>query len=256
MSWQEIAKSLPIGQSRKISCCSEDRTSYVSQDKHGLRMGPCFRCGDRRFVRHGPRSVAEILAARQAVEEAVKLRSIPARALPMSHPETPTEAILWVLSAGISPELAETKYGMRYDPVTGRVCIPIPQGFLARAVFDEKPKYIKAGASRTEMYELISYDESLVVMTEDILSAIAVNRAGYNSIAALGTAVTEKIAARLGKFSNIIVWTDADKAGDNAWITMRKRMGLYPTCLKRIRTQEDPKNINRAEICQRVKDKL
>lgn len=254
MSWQEIAKSLPIGQKRKIPCCGEDATSYVSQDNKGIRMGPCFRCGDKRYEPHGPRSAAEILAARKAVEEIAEMRSIPKRCIHLSHSDTPTEAKLWVLQAGITPELAETTYGMRYDPVTRRVNIPITGGFLSRTVFNQRPKYIKAGASKTEMFILEGNEP--VVLVEDILSAIAINRAGYKAIAALGTSITQTIAADLGKHSCIISWTDADKAGDKAWVKLRKRMGLYPTVLHRIRTEKDPKNIHRAEIVRLIEEKL
>jgi len=255
MSWQTLAKSLPIGQKRKIQCCGKDATAYVSQNKYGIRMGPCFRCGREEFIPHGPRSVKEILAARKALEDTVQLRSIPKRAKLLSDTETPPEAIIWVLKAGLSPELAEGVYGMRYDPVTRRVCIPIEGGFLARAIFNERPKYVKAGATKTETYSLIEGDGP-VVMTEDILSAIAVNRAGYSSISVLGTAITPTIAAELGKHRVVIGWTDGDPAGDKAWVKLRKRMGLYPTELKRIRTDKDPKNIHRADIVQLIEEVL
>lgn len=250
MSWQEIAKSLPIGQKRKIPCCGTDATSYVSQDHRGIRMGPCFRCGDKRYVPHGPRSVAEVLAARAAIDAVAELREIPKRCIMLSDTETPSEAILWVLQAGLAPEMAETVYGMRYDPVTRRVCIPITGGFLSRAVFNERPKYIKAGASKTEMHTLRG--EGPAVLVEDILSAIAINRAGFTAISALGTAITATIAADLGKYPVLISWTDADKAGDKAWAKLRKRMGLYPTVLHRIRTEKDPKEIHRGEIVRLI----
>jgi len=252
MDWQVLAKSLPIGQKRKIPCCGADATSYVSQDHKGIRMGPCFRCGDKRYIPHGPRSVAEVLAARKALEETVELRSIPKRCIKLSDPETPSQAVLWVLQSGLSPETAEDTYGIRYDPKTRRVCIPIPDGFLARAVHGERPKYIKAGASRTEMYKLITEEGKPVVLVEDILSAIAVNRAGYNSIAALGTAITPTIAADLGTHPV----TDADKAGDQAWVKLRRRMGLYPCELHRVRTELDPKNIHTAGIAKIIKEQI
>jgi DNA primase len=181
------------------------------------------------------------------VEAAVSLRAIPASAISLSAPETPSEAILWVLEAGLTPERAETIYGMKYDPVMRRVCIPIEGGFLARAVFNERPKYIKCGASKTEMYKLINTDGP-IVMVEDILSAIAVNRAGFNSVSILGTAITVSVAAELGKHPFVISWTDGDKAGDMAWVNLRKKMGLYDTKLKRIRTDKDPKNFTQQEI--------
>ena len=247
MQWQAIAKSLPMGAARKIPCCSKDASAYVSQDKHGLRLGPCFRCGRKEFEPHGPRSIADILAARRAIEQIQELRSIPDRAILLSDPETSSEARLWVLKAGMSPETAQDDYGMRYDPFTRRVCIPLDGGFLARAVHGERPKYVKAGATNVELYDL-SDGTDAVVITEDILSAIAVRRAGFGAIAVLGTSITTKIAVRLSKFRNVLCWTDGDKAGDAAWVRLRKVMALHPCKLIRLRTEADPKEIHAGDI--------
>lgn len=256
MSWKEQAKALPIGQSRKIVCCSSDKSTYISQDNYGLRKGPCLRCGHKEFIKHGPRSAAEILAARRAQSAVESLEEIPARCVPLYSPDVPSEAILWTLAGGLTPERATDFYGMKYDPLTRRVCLPIVGGFLARAVFNDKPKYVKAGASKTEMYKLVDNQDKAIVVVEDILSAIAVHRAGFNSIAVLGTSITTKIAQELGSFPVVVSWTDADKAGDAAWVKLRRKLALYPVNLKRVRTDKDPKELNRSEIAAKLGEVL
>ncbi len=245
--WQAIAKALPVGQSRKVLHCGSSPAAKVSQNGAGLLMH-CFRCGETEFIPHGPRSTAEILAARQATESLSQARCIPARAIHLTDPQCPSTALLWPLRAGLTPETASSVYGMRYDPVTQRVLIPLKEGFLARAVNNERPKYIKAGAKDTETYCLFDKGGDLVIVTEDILSAIAVNRAGFNSIAVLGTSFSATITAEIGAFSTVICWTDADKAGDEAFVKLRKRLRLYDTKLLRIRTEKDPKQVHKAQI--------
>lgn len=252
-NWQRAAKSIPTGQKRKVECCSTSPSAYISNDRKGIRFF-CFRCGTKHWEPHGPRSIAEVLAARRATDEIKELRDIPSRCIPLYAPETPREAVLWVLQAGLAPETATDSYGFLYDPKTRRVCIPINGGFLARAIFGESPKYIKAGAD-CELYELPRESNQLVVC-EDIMSAIKVYEAGFNSVAILGTAVTTTMAMKLAKHKVIVCWTDGDKAGDQAWIKMRKILALYPVTLTRVRTKEDPKLIHRAEIVRLIQESI
>ena len=239
MNWQDMAKAIPIGQSRKILHCGSSPAARISQDGNGVRLH-CFRCGETAFEQHGPRSAAEILASRRATEQLIQDRDIPARAIRLDDPECPSEALLWTLKTGLSPEVSSDTYGMRYDPDTRRVCIPLDGGFIARAVYKDNPKYIRAGAQAVDVYEL-QRDTDLVVVTEDILSAIKVYRAGYSALALLGTSVKPSAALRVGAYKNVVVWTDGDKAGDDAYIKLRRRMALYEVNISRIRTADDPK---------------
>ena len=250
MNWQEMAKAIPIGQSRKILHCGSSPAARISQDGSGVRLH-CFRCGETDYEPHGVRSAAEILAARRATDSLAQERSIPRRALALNDPLCPSEARIWVLKTGLTPETATDTYGMKYDPVTRRVCIPLENGFIARAVFKDNPKYLRAG-DIPETYELKWGD--VVVVTEDILSAIKVYRAGFSAVAILGTSVSIPAAAVIGAYSNVICWTDADKAGDAAWLKLRKRMGLYDTKLHRIRTSDDPKLLHINEIKDKINE--
>lgn len=190
---------------------------------------------------------------RKASEEIKESREIPQRCLLLSDPETPPEAVLWVLRTGLSPEEAQSRYGMRYDPKTQRVCVPIKDGFIARAVFRERPKYLRCGAGDTDYY-LLHVTEDVVVLTEDILSAIKVRSTGYSAVAALGTSVSDRLAQVLSKYPRVICWTDADKAGDKAWVAVRSKMAVYSSGLSRIRTEQDPKSVDKSEIIRLIKE--
>tara|TARA_R110000744_G_scaffold148413_1_gene261476 strand:- start:192 stop:971 length:780 start_codon:yes stop_codon:yes gene_type:complete len=245
-TWEDTARALPYGSSRKVMHCGSSPAARAYNKPNGISLN-CFRCGENLFIPHGPRSAAEILAARQATTELIQAREIPSRAIHLTDEDCPSEALLWPLKTGLTPEAASDDYGMRYDPVTRRVLIPLDGGFLARAVYNERPKYIKAGAQAVEDYTLF-IDHDLVVITEDILSAIKVYRSGFSAMALLGTSVTATMAAKIGQYKHVVNWTDGDKAGDAAYVKLRKRLGLYPVQLHRVRTTADPKELHIKQI--------
>lgn len=250
MNWQDKARALTTGSKIKVQCCGNSPSALISNDRKGIRYH-CFRCTDfNGFEPHGRRTVSEILAAKKAVSEIKSARVIPDRCLPLHDPDVIMEAYIWVLKAGLKPEDAYNLYGMKYDPFLRRVIIPLENGFLSRALFSGSPKYIKSSTS--EIYELNKYDSDKVVITEDILSAIKVHKAGYNALAILGTAVSITIANKISKYKKVVVWTDDDKAGKNAFIKLKRKLSLYPLEVKRILTVSDPKLLHINQIQQEV----
>ncbi len=247
MDWQSMAKAIPYGASRKVQHCGSSPAARINHSNAGISLY-CFRCGEQEFIPHGPRSAAEILAARAATEELREARDIPKRCQGLTEEGVPSEALLWTLRTGLTPEEATDVYGFKYDPKTRRVLIPLMGGFIARAVFKEQPKYIRSGSMDQEIWEQRVDESNTCVITEDILSAIKVYRSGFSSIAILGTSISTTAASRIGTYEHVICWTDGDKAGDAAWLKLRKRMALYDTTLSRIRTDDDPKNISITEI--------
>ena len=247
MDWQAMAKTLAYGASRKIQHCGSSPAARINHSNAGISLY-CFRCGEQEFIPHGPRSAAEILAAREATKELTEARSIPKRCVGLTDTNVPSEALLWTLKTGLTPEEATDAYGFKYDPKTRRVCIPLDGGFIARAVYAEQPKYIRSGSMDQEVWEQRVGESTTCVVTEDILSAIKVARSGFSSIAILGTNVSPTAAARIGLYKRITCWTDGDKAGDAAYLKLRQRLALHDVTLNRIRTDADPKNLSINEI--------
>lgn len=247
--WKQVARQLRIGESRKISCCGKDRSTYVSHTTKGLRIGPCLRCGHKDFEPHGERSAAAILASRR-LPAPKKVASMPASAVPLYTSCVPYYAHLFVLKAFFTPEEASNEHGFRYDPETRRVLVPIPDGYLSRRVDPNdrtSPKWIKYGASDVSYY-LLGRGGDTVVVVEDIISGMAIHRAGTDALVILGTSPTDGACAALSHYRRVLCWTDGDKAGDAAYRKLRSRLGLYDLEVGRIRTEQDPKHLHRGTI--------
>lgn len=195
------------------------------------------------------------MATRKALDDIASHRTptMPADAVPLA--DGPLEAWQWVLTGGLSPEDATEQYGMLWHEKTRRVLIPIydpagsMQALLGRAVFNERPKYRMLSGRADSFFRSRPRPVRCTVVVEDVLSAIAVWRAGANAVAVLGTAITPEHAAEIAAGADTVVgWFDGDPAGDKAWLRLRKRMGLWPVTLERVSTSKDPKRLHRSEL--------
>ncbi len=61
-------------------------------------------------------------------------------------------------------------------------------------------------------------------------------------------------AAMIGKIAKpvVIAWFDADRAGDGAWLRLRKMLALWPTNLHRLTSKKEPKHCHRSEIVAKL----
>ena len=124
--------------------------------------------------------------------------------------------------------------GRVYDAYRNRVIFPIigtngrVLGFGARALGDEKPKYINTGDTpiynkRNNLYGLnlqksASTKSGDLVMVEGYMDVISLYQAGVaNVVASLGTALTQQQARLLKRYvSSVYISYDGDSAGQNA----------------------------------------
>lgn len=257
MEWQDKARSLTFGQKRKVPHCGPDPSAYISNRPVGLSLH-CFRCGANEFVPHGRLSASDILAMRQRDEEEAGADYPDVTSLDAS--DVPTPAHLWVLRAGITPERASEQYGFGWSDRSSRVIVPIlhdgqPTGlWTGRAIDGRKPKYLMPrGSMGACWYRLQRGRTAPVVVVEDVLSAIRVHEAGYNSLAVLGTTVGPTQATLIADFP-VIGWFDGDKAGRNGFVKLRKALAPYGVDPKRIQTERDPKQYSRREIIKYIED--
>lgn len=195
------------------------------------------------------------MAARRVTDAlaAKPVPTLPPDAVPLT--DGPPAGWQWVLRGGLSPEDAVSRYGLHWHEATRRVLLPIygPTGamtaLLGRSVHGERPKYLMLGGDKHAIYRTPKTDSPVVVVVEDILSAIAVSRTGVNAIAVLGTALTPEHAHEIARgASHVIGWFDPDAAGKQAWVRLRGRMSLQPVTLTRITSTKDPKLLHREEI--------
>lgn len=244
--WHELAKTLRIGQTRKIKHCGNDRSALVSNTDRGYTFH-CFRCGASYYEPHGERGLKEIMATRRAEEAIGETVSMPADAVALM--EGPPSTHRWVLDGGLIPEVANDDYGFRWSPSLNRVLIPFPGGILGRSVDGARPKYRLYG--RPGCYALDGPRSRPTVVVEDILSAIAVNRAGWPAVAILGTSITPGMMTAIAQ-PHVIGWFDDDYAGAMAFTKLRRALALWPTTLGRVITPDDPKHCHRALITARL----
>lgn len=160
-------------------------------------------------------------------------------------------AMTWVLKAGITPERASSAYGMRWSDKLDRVLIPIYNlkreytGLLARSV-SAGPKYIMLQGKPQAYYTPVISKQ--VVITEDVLSAIAVHEAGTTAFAMLGTAVQNDFVELLAEYDTVIGWFDNDRAGSKAYMKLRRRLAMHDKEMVMAHSRVDPKYIPRRDI--------
>ena len=147
-----------------------------------------------------------------------------------------------VLTIGIDQEslvaagvLKVSDTGNRYDPLDGRITIPIydnakhPVGFTGRLIgpADNRPKYLntadtavfKKGRTLFGWYAAQKMLRSIftgkkIYLIEGQLKAIALCEAGYPAIAAGGTGFTDQQAALISRLSDkAVIVPDPDEAG-------------------------------------------
>lgn len=179
----------------------------------------------------------------------------------LSCTDANSSAMLWLLKAGTSPEEADHN-GIRWHEPTERLIMPIRNeqqeltGVLARAVNGERPKY-KLLSGTYDIHFPKPQLQTLVVVVEDILSSIAATRAGFDSIALLGTSLTPEQAARIANNRQTVVgFFDPDKAGKQALVRLRKALGLYPVSVYNAHEKCDPKYLNRQQLRNAIHEAL
>ncbi|MBQ7178475.1 MAG: toprim domain-containing protein [Victivallales bacterium] len=158
-----------------------------------------------------------------------------------------------VLTIGIDQEalvaagvLKVSDTGNRYDPLEGRITIPIydnakhPVGFTGRLLTpsDNRPKYLntadtavfKKGRTLFGWYAAQKmlrsiFGEKKIYLIEGQLKAIALCEAGYPTIAAGGTGFTDQQAALISRLTDkAVIVPDPDEAGTAAAVSTARTL--------------------------------
>ena len=126
----------------------------------------------------------------------------------------------------------ESKAGRLVDRFRERIMFPIFDssgnviGFGGRALGDEKPKYLNTNTTpvfqkSNELFALNFARKSRsdqIILAEGYMDVIALHTAGFtNSVASLGTALTEQHARILARYAKeVVICYDSDEAGQKA----------------------------------------
>lgn len=261
MTWQTKARALAFGQRRKVKHCASDISAYINNGPQGVSLH-CFRCGINDFEPHGRLSAAEYLRMQAVEVDAIRTGGYP-EVMPLYGDGVPSPARVWVLKAGISPERATDKYGFGWSADLQRVIVPVlhdgtPTGvWLGRNPFDadKRPKYLMPKGSAGATWRgsggggPVRDGTARVCVVEDVLSAIRITESGYDAVAVLGTTINTETGTYLSDRLPV-GWFDGDRAGQDAWVKLRKILAPYGVDPLRIVTDKDPKNHNTAEIAK------
>lgn len=273
------AQALAVGEKRKVRHLCGD-ASLVVYNNVDSWTGWCWRCHARGWVPKPQPSMAERLQ-RQRQQEAIDnaLRSDVQAPRPANHDfgSWPLAARLWLLKAGLTPQLIG-QLGAYYHAGSDRVVLPVREAGTDRVVFwqarncnyplDGRPKYISQSSNRSGIHCIYpqqqqagadesthpqtdtGHDRSTVVLTEDILSAFKVGASGAaTGMAIMGTQLgghTTQLLLTLG--CPVVTWFDPDAAGDHARSSVSKTLRYLGVSVRHIRTTQDPKRYCLREI--------
>lgn len=131
-----------------------------------------------------------------------------------------------------SAVVAKGQKGNLYDQFRNRVIFPIIDlrknviGFGGRVLDDSKPKYLNSPDTPVfkKSRNLFSLNfaknsgKDTIILAEGYMDVIAISSAGFrNTVATLGTSLTEEQARLMGKYAkDVVIAYDSDKAGQAA----------------------------------------
>lgn len=229
----------------------------VTRTKNGFFLW-CFRCHAHRHVTRDGISLSGIrryLKARENSHETTEVQNLKHNTVTLPSDFTtdiPLAGKLWLIKGGVTDaEIKQYRFG--YSPSLDRVILPVwgEEGLLywqGRALTqrDGVPKYINVTTKRKSVYFVVNMDSDTTVLVEDILSALAVARAGANSLALLGSSMNMGVQEFI-KTNKVRVWLDPDKRKE--CIRYAKMLSAYgfkasPVVL----TTKDPKEYSTDEI--------
>lgn len=255
VTWLEIAKNLPCGQSTKIHCCSSTPSMMINHTAHGYNSF-CFKCKDKQYESHGDRSIKDINRHKAELEYVSKKVIELPRDFTL---DIPINKMHWFLQYGIAPELIYD-YGIGWSDYFNRIVMPVYNhkneltSVQMRAVdAGQEPKYLnlsQKGDNRSMFYsEHTRKLKRSIVVTEDILSAIKVGRI-CNAVAILSSHIGDLRALSLAfQYNKIYVWLDPDKAGRVGAFDAAKQLSLSGCAdVRIIKSVSDPKKHTLADI--------
>lgn len=254
--YRAIIDGLRDGERVRAEHCPGSSSLPAIISREGQRVSMyCFRCGD-----HGSMKPHESLSQRlhrlktekQELRSAAKEKSLPQGT--QDFTEFPQDCLYWFLKVGVTTEMAEYA-GMYYSQRMNRVILPIywqgeTVGWSGRSM-EGSPKSVTSFLREGKMGSMLRGDGSIVVLTEDQLSALKVHWAtGLTSIALIGTHMQDTVLNYVADKGAALVWLDGDEAGRSAARKMHRKLRAYGVASHNhlLYDDRDPKDHSRQEI--------
>ena len=229
----------------------------------------CHRCHTKKFVKSStPSAVTCVNLARDLLTPVVTKQE---RVVYLPHDFTrdiPVTAKLWLEKYGVTDTEACVICG--WSEQYQRLILPVynTRGRLVYwtgryfGVLPNQPKYLNTTTKKstvvfdTATLDLYTNDSSVVVVVEDILSALAIYRSGFRAIALLGSYLDDTIISTvLRQHRQVLMWLDSDKRSESVKFT--KRLNAIGTPSKAVlHLDGDPKDYSTQEIKEVLHAKL
>lgn len=216
----------------------------------------CFKCGLKGFRYHrgrSPRQVTEFLKQLKQGKPGIILEQV---RLPKDFTtKLPAIGTLWLSGYDITEE--DTKrFGFGYSPWYDRLIMPVYdedgeliywQGRNLGKVTEQHPKYLNVRTPKLFGFKINQPDNEVLVIVEDILSAIRVSRASVSTLALLGSDVWDNLIDYAKQFKQVVLWLDPDKRV--AMIRFSRRLSSFGVnCRTVLTADKDPKDYNTNQI--------
>lgn len=255
--WLAEAQALEEGRSRKVPHdCGDSPAMIVSHRADGWGA-VCFRCDFKAWRPRPAESLSERLArlAQGRRQEAFAERSLALPGPSVHDPQDwPLAARVWLYKAGFSNQDIAV-LGVYWCPRIERVVLPVRDAAGALIYWQARTldptndrKYINPSVDKSRL--LAKHGRGgLVVLTEDLLSAYKVSRAGVQGWALMGTKLNDHITAEVIRTGlPVAVWLDADAPGRAAARKVGQELRACGVEVRDVVTEKDPKLLSRAEI--------
>ena len=226
----------------------------VPEDNPAQRIAYCHNCQESGGARG-----KGLLGGRRAPVLASKARSLIDPPQRVAYDDMPVTAVALLMSAGITEEMC-TKYGIFYDERSQRLVYTYRDrdgSILSQQLRSLhpciQPKYYSIDRYGAEFSSGVLGEGPLLVITEDLLSAIRVAEAGGRALPLRGVyAHTEQLHYEVqnDEVATVLVWLDNDN--DN----VRERANQIVEAIEMFEvkpvyiylTEEEPKHIEHNEL--------
>lgn len=239
----------------------------VLQAKSGFVLW-CHRCHAKKFVdRDGFATIASARSALGRLAASISEEQVSSVVTYRVHlpsdftTELSSASKMWLRKYHVSDAEIKT-YRIGFSPSLNRCILPVYNGtelifWQGRYVGTDRtePKYknvSQRGVSPTFISSsLTTKSEQVLVIVEDILSAIAIERAGYTGMSLLGSHMNKTVASRVRDMhaAKVRVWLDPDKRKESVRmckLLITLGVNVAPVLL----ANKDPKDYNKDEITQ------
>jgi len=258
--WLAFAQSLPEGTHKKYAHhCGPGEPRIVNHKRDGWGWS-CFRCpegSNRGWVPRPAESLTEKIARLQrvqAAEQAAQRDTSPPTPAEYEPNAWPLDARVWLYKAGIS-NVEIKQLGYYWNPRIARVVLPVLNEdgkcvyWQARTMDKTNPrKYLNPSVDKDSLVARFGLGAS-IVLTEDLLSAYRVSRAGVEGWSLLGTKLSTHVATEVLKAHKpVAVWLDPDKAGRTAAARIIKKLRAYGVPVFNVVSERDPKLLSKEDI--------